>query len=265
MCTRLLKVSTCRSEVGGRESPESKGQNTLLRHAGADVSRQTKPPVMRAVFSLAGALSRTWVAHFVSAFQQSHDVILSSTLNIMYSNLCSFTETNAGTFRRCHSDLCSTSTQCVSHQRMHNLWHHLHKSFKCAFRVRDFDRMLLIHCQDFFLGGGSYFAFHAPKENVSHITGCFEILKGGRSCLKVQRSNKLCLINVQFALNCYFAKDKKKKKTKRVRHKQPTESQCSHKQHNTEFNHGINHWSINTVIPTFHEFVFDSVAAITLV
>lgn len=57
---------------------------------------------------------------------------------------------------------------------------------------------------------------------------------------------------------------KRQKKTKRVRHKQPSEYQCSHKQHNTEFNHGINHWSINTVIPTFHEFVFDSVAAITL-
>lgn len=61
---------------------------------------------------------------------------------------------------------------------------------------------------------GSYFGFHTPKENVLHITGCFDILKGGGGGLfeSTEVKKKRCLINVQFALNCCFAKKKKKDK-----------------------------------------------------
>lgn len=148
MCTSWLKIPSyfiaCRSQVGGvtwrpnhavqicinryeqknrivsdERSFESSTSNTALS------SESTVQP-LAGRFLVLYLLTHTFIYYILT----SHEVILSS-VPIMYSNVFRFTETNAGTFHRCHSDICLTSTQCVSHQHMHNLWHHFPEPLTC--------------------------------------------------------------------------------------------------------------------------------------
>lgn len=142
MCTSWLKIPSyfiaCRFQVGGVTWRPNHAVQICINRIVSDErsfesdTSNTAPSSESTVQSLAGRFlvlylpTHTFIYHILT----SHEVILSS-IPIMYSNVFGFAGTNAGTFRRCHSDICLTSTQCVSHQHMHNLWHHFPEPLTC--------------------------------------------------------------------------------------------------------------------------------------